>query len=134
MLSLGVVVAGVSAHGLGHLVRRLLPDSPDLAALLLTAAIAAILANLINNLPAVLLLLPALHSPALILATLLGVNIGPNLSYVGSLATLLWRRLLRGRGAAPAHGEFLRLGAIAVPFGLAGAVLALWAGLHTIGM
>jgi arsenical pump membrane protein len=134
VLSLGVVVAGVSAHGLGRLVRQLLPDSADLPALLLTAVIAAILANLINNLPAVLLLLPALHSPALILATLLGVNIGPNLSYVGSLATLLWRRLLRGRGAAPATGEFLRLGAIAVPFGLAGAVLALWVALHTIGM
>lgn len=60
------------------------------------AAIAALLANLINNLPAVLALLPvaAPAGPGPVLAVLIGVNIGPNLTYVGSLATLLWRRIL----------------------------------------
>lgn len=134
VLALGVVVAGVSAHGLGSVVRRLLPDSTGLPQLLLTACIAAVLAGTINNLPAILLLLPAAHSPALILAALLGVNIGPNVSYVGSLATLLWRRVMRGRGAAPAHTEFFRLGTITVPFGLVGAVAALWLALRAIGM
>jgi arsenical pump membrane protein len=134
VLALGVVVAAVSTHGLGRVIRQLLPGSAGLPQLLLTALIAALLANLVNNLPAVLLLLPALHSPALILAALLGVNIGPNLTYVGSLATLLWRRVLRGRDAAPALGEYLRLGALAVPCGLAGAVLALWLALRTIGL
>lgn len=134
VLALGVIVAAVSAHGLGDLVRRILPDQIGLPQLLLTAVVAAVLANLVNNLPAVLLLLPALHAPPLILAALLGVNIGPNLTYVGSLATLLWRRVLRGRGAAPALAEFLRLGAITVPCGLAVSVLALWAGLHVVGV
>ncbi|HEX3813878.1 MAG TPA: SLC13 family permease [Mycobacteriales bacterium] len=134
VLALGVVVAGVSAHGLGRVIHDVLPSSAGLPELLLTAAAAALLANLVNNLPAVLLLLPALHSPGLILAALLGVNIGPNLTYVGSLATLLWRRVLRGRGAAPRIGEFFRLGAIAVPCGLVGAVLALWVALRTIGL
>ena len=133
VLALGVIVAGVSAHGLGRFIDHLLPNSYGLSQLLLTAAVAALLANLVNNLPAVLLLLPALHAPALILAALLGVNIGPNLTYVGSLATLLWRRVLRGRGAAPSLPEFLRLGAIAVPCGLVAAVLALWLALRTIG-
>jgi len=57
---------------------------------------AAVLANLINNLPAVLLLLPAasVAGPGAVLAVLIGVNTGPNLTYVGSLATLLWRRVL----------------------------------------
>ena len=45
------------------------------------------------------------------LAALIGVNVGPNLTYVGSLATLLWRRVLREREAEPEVGEFLTLGA-----------------------
>jgi arsenical pump membrane protein len=65
-----------------------------------------------------------------VLAALLGVNIGPNLTYVGSLATLLWRRLLHERNAEPAVGEFLRLGALTVPFALVAATLALWLALR----
>lgn len=133
VLALGVVVAGVAAHGLGDVVRHVLPDRPTLPGLLLTAAVAAVLANLVNNLPAVLLLLPALGGPGLVLAALIGVNVGPNLTYVGSLATLLWRRVLRSRDAEPTLGEFLRLGALTVPVALVGAVLALWVGLRTIG-
>ncbi len=61
------------------------------------------------------------------------MNVGPNLTYVGSLATLLWRRTLRSRNAEPALGEFLRLGLATVPLALVGAVLALWVALSTIG-
>ena len=63
------------------------------------------LANLLNNVPALLVLLPAAAAagPATVLAVLIGVNAGPNLTYTGSLATLLWRRVLRERdaGAGP---------------------------------
>jgi arsenical pump membrane protein len=45
---------------------------------------------------------------------------------VGSLATLLWRRVLAGGDAAPTLREFLRLGVITVPSGLAVATVALW--------
>lgn len=135
VLALGVVVRGVAAHGLGDLVDRALPNAAGLPDLLLTATIAAVLANLVNNLPAVLLLLPAAAAigPGLVLAALVGVNVGPNLTYLGSLATLLWRRTLHRRDVAPALGEFLRLGALSVPVVLTGAVLALWVGLNTIG-
>ncbi len=64
---------------------------------------------------------------------LLGTNIGPNLSYTGSLATLLWRRVLHRHGSAPSLREFTRLGLLTVPAGLVLAVLALWAALHAIG-
>jgi arsenical pump membrane protein len=60
--------------------------------------------------------------PALLaVAALVGVNVGPNLTYVGSLATLLWRRTLRERDAEPPVGEFLHLGALSVPAALAAA-------------
>ena len=61
------------------------------------------------------------------------VNIGPNLTYTGSLATLLWRRVLRQHGSGPSLWEFTRLGLLTVPAGLAIAVLALWAALHVLG-
>jgi arsenical pump membrane protein len=94
-----------------------------------------VLANVINNLPAVLILLPlaAPAGPGAILALLLGVNIGPNLTYTGSLATLLWRRVLRQHGSGPSLWEFTRLGLLTVPAGLVIAVLALWAALHALG-
>ena len=60
------------------------------------------------------------------LAVLIGVNVGPNLTYTGSLATLLWRRVLRERDAEPSHREFHVLGALSVPPILIGATVALW--------
>jgi arsenical pump membrane protein len=131
VLALGVVVLAVSRSGFGRLVGRLAPDSDGLLALFAMAVLAAVLANLLNNLPATLMLLPlAAHSPGLVLAVLLGVNIGPNLTYAGSLATLLWRQILRARDHAPVTGEFLRLGALTVPACLVVGVAALWLGLR----
>src|SRR5580704_2093242 len=135
VLSLGIVVQAVTGNGLGSALRPLVPAGTSLPALLGVAALAAALANVINNLPAVLILLPlaAPAGPAAILAVLLGVNIGPNLTYTGSLATLLWRRVLRQHGSGPSLWEFTRLGLLTVPAGLAIAVLALWAALHVLG-
>jgi arsenical pump membrane protein len=134
VLALGVVVTGVTEHGLGAAITALVPvgDGPSLLVLLAVAGLAALLANVVNNLPATLVLLgalgPGVH-PGLVLAVLLGVNIGPNLTYVGSLATLLWRRALAGGQAAPTLREFVRLGAATVPACLVAAVVALWLGL-----
>jgi arsenical pump membrane protein len=91
VLGLGIVVRAVTSHGLGGVLRPLLPGGTSLPALLATVALAAALANLINNLTAVLVLLPlaAPAGPGVVLAVLIGVNIGPNLTYTGSLATLL---------------------------------------------
>jgi arsenical pump membrane protein len=135
VLCLGVVVEAVVGNGLGRALAPLVPVSQSLAGLLAAAAIAAGLANIINNLPAVLLLLPlaVAAGPGTVLALLLGVNIGPNLTYAGSLATLLWRRIMREHGTAPTLGDFTRLGLLTVPAGLVLAVLALWGALQLIG-
>ncbi|HEU0239609.1 MAG TPA: SLC13 family permease [Micromonosporaceae bacterium] len=134
VFALGIVVLGVRNTGLGRFVARLAPDAPTLAGLLLLAALAAVLANLLNNLPATLLLVPLVsHSPGLVLAVLLGVNIGPNLTYVGSLATLLWREVLHARDHVPETRTFLSLGAATVPACLVATSIALWIALHTVG-
>lgn len=128
VLGLGVIVASASRHGLGRAMRDLLPLGSSLPDLLLIAALAALLANLVNNLPATLILLPVAASLGLgpLLAVLVGVNIGPNLTPAGSLATLLWRRVLHGAGVELGTGEFFWLGVLTVPAGLLLATTAVW--------
>ncbi|ELP66806.1 arsenical pump membrane protein [Streptomyces turgidiscabies Car8] len=135
VLALGVVVRAVVDNGLADALGRVLPEGTGLLALLGIAALAAVLANLINNLPAVLVLLPltATAGPGAVLAVLLGVNIGPNLTYAGSLATLLWRRIVHQHEHDVGIGEFTRLGLISVPAALIPAVVALWGSLVVLG-
>jgi arsenical pump membrane protein len=128
VLALGVVVTAVGVQGLTSALRTVVPDTATLPGLLAMAGIAAVLANVVNNLPATLLLLAVLGPgapPGLVLAMLLGVNIGPNLTYVGSLATLLWRKVL-GAERRPRLGEFTALGLLTVPLALLGATAVLW--------
>jgi arsenical pump membrane protein len=135
VVALGVVVLAVRAGPAGAGVARVMPHLPGLLGLLVAASIGALLANLLNNLPATLLLVPLVAgSPGLVLAVLLGVNVGPNLTYVGSLATLLWRQILHARDHPPVAGEFLRLGAVTVPACLLAGVAALWVGLRLFGL
>ncbi|MGZ4627277.1 MAG: SLC13 family permease [Kineosporiaceae bacterium] len=134
VLALAVIVLGVRRSGLDRVVSAVAPHDASLVGLLAAAGLAALLANVLNNLPATLVLLPAVaHVPGLVLAVLVGVNVGPNLTYVGSLATLLWRQILHARDAAPSTGEFLRLGALTVPACLVAGVAALWVGLRLWG-
>jgi arsenical pump membrane protein len=135
VLGLAVIVAAVGGHGLQSAIRSVLPASGALPALLLTAALAAVLANLVNNLPATLLLIPvaATHGVGPVLAVLVGVNVGPNLTEVGSLATLLWRRALSDGGTELPRREFATLGALTVPPALVGATVLLWLALRVVG-
>ncbi|MEA2178600.1 MAG: arsenical pump rane protein [Solirubrobacteraceae bacterium] len=136
VLGLGVIVAAAAEHGLGDAVDALLPAGESLPALLLVAAVSAVLANLVNNLPATLVLVPAAAAAGgegAVLAVLVGVNVGPNLTYTGSLATLLWRRVLREEDEGSSLSEFVRLGLLTVPVGVAVAVALLWLGLQVGG-
>ncbi|WUD78855.1 SLC13 family permease [Streptomyces sp. NBC_00510] len=135
VLALGVVVRAVVDNGLADVLGRIVPGGTGPAALLGVAALAAVLANVINNLPAVLVLLPltAPAGPGAVLAVLLGVNIGPNLTYAGSLATLLWRRIVHQHEHDVDLKEFTVLGLLTVPAALGLAVVALWGSLHVLG-
>jgi arsenical pump membrane protein len=134
VLGLGVVVYGASQHGLSSAVDSLLPHGTTLLVLLAVAAISAVAANLLNNLPATLIILPvvAASGPGAVLAMLVGVNVGPNLTYVGSLATLLWRRIVHAHDEETDMGEFTRLGVRTVPPILVASTLALWLALQVV--
>ncbi|HEX7748050.1 MAG TPA: arsenic transporter [Bordetella sp.] len=74
----------------------------------------ALASNLINNLPAGLIAgntVAAAHAPAQVLnAVLVGIDLGPNLSVTGSLATILWLAALRREGVEVGAFAFLKLG------------------------
>jgi arsenical pump membrane protein len=135
VVSLGIVVKAVVDNGLSNWLTKVVPQGDSLLALLGWAALAAVLANLVNNLPAVLILLPLAvgggAGPAL--AVLIGVNVGPNLTYVGSLATLLWRRIVHAHDHEAPLMEFTWLGLLATPVAIVVAVLALWGSVQLFG-
>jgi len=76
----------------------------------------AVGSNLVNNLPAGLIAaqtIAAAHPPALMVdALLIGVDLGPNLSITGSLATILWLIAIRREGEDVTFGQFLRVGVV----------------------
>jgi len=78
--------------------------------------------NLVNNLPLGLIAggtLQAAHTKGLIAhAVLIGVDLGPNLSVTGSLATILWLLALRKEKLDVSFWRFLKVGAIAMPAAL----------------
>jgi len=131
VLGLGVVVEAISRGFLGDLVAPLLPGSvPDATSwlgLLTVAMLATVLANLLTNLSATLLVVP-LVAPLgdfVVLAALLGLNIGSGLTYSGSLANLLWRRGLEARGEHVSMSDFHRFSLLVTPPVLLAAVTVL---------
>ena len=82
-----------------------------------------------NNLPSALLVGGALHSlhvpDYLRHALLIGVDLGPNLSVTGSLATILWLIVLRREGLHVSGGRFLKAGVLVMPPALLLATVAL---------
>ncbi len=82
--------------------------------------------NLVNNLPLGLIAgatLRTAHIHGLIAnAVLIGIDLGPNLSVTGSLATILWLLALRKESLNVSAWQFLKLGIIAMPIALAAAL------------
>jgi arsenical pump membrane protein len=134
VLALAVVVRGAGVHGLSSAIDAVLPHGVSLPALLAVAGVSAVAANLVNNLPATLIILPAAAAigPGAVLAMLVGVNVGPNLTYVGSLATLLWRRVLHEHGEETDLRRFTFLGLVTVPPILVASTAGLWLALQVI--
>ena len=124
--SMGILVDGLSSAGitawLAQIVLGQVRDSPA-AVMVVTAFAAAVGSNLINNLPAAFVFADAVHGAGLsaasahaaALGTIIGADLGPNLTPVGSVATLLWFVLLRQRGLEVSTWSYIRIGLIVTP-------------------
>ncbi len=100
-----------------------------LAAIVAAAAGAALLSNAFNNLPVAVAssLAVANHGAgAYAYPMIAGIDLGPNLTLAGSLATILWAQSLRQRNITVNARDYARLGALTVPPMLAAVVLWLW--------
>ena len=84
-----------------------------------SGVVLAVGCNLVNNLPAGLLagrVVEAANVPGPVrAAVLIGVDLGPNLSVTGSLATILWLTALRREGLRVSAWSFLKLGVLVMP-------------------
>jgi arsenical pump membrane protein len=127
-----ILVEGLNRTGvlpaLAAVLKRAAAASPQLTAWLAGIAV-AIASNLINNLPVGLIAATTRHAaqvPTEVAgAILIGVDLGPNLSVTGSLATILWLIALRREGEHVGALRFLRLGLVVMPPALLLALLAL---------
>ena len=129
VLCWGVVVAAVAQTSVVRNAEQHLPSGHDLGSLVALALLAMLAANVLNNLPATLLLVP-LVAPAgtvVVLAVLVGVNVGSNLTYAGSLANLLWRKVVRQLHDADPTRDFHRLGLLTTPPLVVACTTVLWA-------
>jgi arsenical pump membrane protein len=127
-----ILVEGLNRTGLLPVLARVLKEaataSPQTASWI-AGIVVAVASNLVNNLPMGLIAATtsqAAHVPAHVIgAILIGVDLGPNLSVTGSLATILWLIVLRREGENVGASRFLKLGLVVMPPALLLSLLAL---------
>jgi len=127
-----VLVAGIGQTGLIAALTESLRASVH-AAPRATAwsagATVAFASNLMNNLPAGLIAGTAVNAGPMPAdarsAIAIGIDLGPNLSVTGSLATILWLAALRREGEHVSAWQFLRLGMLVMPLALVAALACL---------
>ncbi|OYV64564.1 MAG: arsenical efflux pump membrane protein ArsB, partial [Acidiphilium sp. 21-66-27] len=131
-----LVVYGLRNAGLtGHLAAllRIFAAHGIWAASIGTGLLAALLSSVMNNLPSVLVgALAIAHvqasttiRDAMVYANVIGCDLGPKLTPIGSLATLLWLHVLAGKGVRIGWGEYMRIGLLITPPVLLAALAAL---------
>lgn len=122
-LGMYLVVFGLSNAGLSHYLATLLDRLAEQglwAAALGTGFLAALLSSVMNNLPSVLigaLSIEASQSSgivreAMIYANIIGCDLGPKITPIGSLATLLWLHVLQRKGLRITWGYYFKVGAL----------------------
>jgi arsenical pump membrane protein len=136
VLGIFVVVLGLRHAGLTEEIGRSLFHlaSRGTAALTLgTSLIAAVASSIMNNHPTSYLMgwairdlaVPAAETKAMVFAALIGGDLGPKMLPIGSLAALIWFRLLRDRGVRIPYSLYIRIGVPVTLLALLAAVLTL---------
>ncbi|MBV9458155.1 MAG: arsenic transporter [Bradyrhizobium sp.] len=128
-----ILVEGLNHSGvlpaLAGLLKRMAADEPH-ATFWGAGIVTALASNVINNLPMGLIAATATQTaqvPQVVTGSILiGVDLGPNLSVTGSLATILWLIALRREGEHVGAARFLWLGIFVMPPALLLSLLTLW--------
>jgi len=112
-----VIVEALSKAGITRVLSDFLTETASRSAteaVWLGGLCTAFLCNLMNNLPAGLVagnVMQVSNTPEIVKsAVLIGIDLGPNLSVTGSLATILWLLVLRREGITVGAWQFLKLG------------------------
>ena len=123
-IGLYIVVYGLKNAGLTNEVAlwiESLQEHGKAVAVVGTGFIAAFMSSIANNMPTIMIMDIAIDhvgyvgNEALVYANILGSNLGPKMTPIGSLATLLWLHVLAQKGVKIGWGEYMKVGLVITP-------------------
>ncbi len=123
-IGLYVVVYGLKNAGLTDYLSEILlalKASGEHIAIIGTGFLAAVISAVMNNMPTIMIMDIAIDkigyagNEALVYANILGCNLGPKMTPIGSLATLLWLHVLSQKGVKIGWGEYMKVGLVITP-------------------
>jgi len=120
-IGLYVVVYGLKNAGLTSYIAVIINDLQEMGnttAVIGTGFLAAGLSSIMNNMPTIMIMDIAIAETgheALAYANILGSNLGPKMTPIGSLATLLWLHVLAQKGVKIGWGEYMKVGLVITP-------------------
>ena len=123
-IGLYVVVYGLKNAGITDVIAswiQALLTHGEAVAIIGTGFISAIVSSVMNNMPTIMLMDISISQvgytghEALAYANILGSNLGPKMTPIGSLATLLWLHVLSQKGVKIGWGEYMKVGLLITP-------------------
>ena len=123
-IGLYVVVYGLKNAGLTDIIASWVEQlilQGDTVAIIGTGFLSAIISSVMNNMPTIMIMDIAIDkvgyvgNEALVYANILGSNLGPKMTPIGSLATLLWLHVLAQKGVKIGWGEYMKVGLVVTP-------------------
>jgi len=130
-IGLYVVVYGLKNEGLTAYLAVLIDAMAgysDTVAVIGTGFLAALLSSVMNNMPTIMIMDIAIADTgkeALAYANIIGCNLGPKMTPIGSLATLLWLHVLAQKGVKISWMQYMKVGLVITPPVLLTALLGL---------
>ena len=133
-VGLYVVVYGLKNAGISDVIAswiKALLEQGYTAAIIGTGFLSAIISSVMNNMPTIMLMDISISQvgytghEALAYANILGSNLGPKMTPIGSLATLLWLHVLAKKGVKISWSEYMKVGLAITPPVLLTALLGL---------
>jgi len=133
-IGLYVVVYGLKNAGLTDVIASwitTLSHQGTAVAIIGTGFLSGIISAVMNNMPTIMIMDIAIDkvgyagNEALVYANILGSNLGPKMTPIGSLATLLWLHVLAQKGVKIGWGEYMKVGLVITPPVLLVALLGL---------